>query len=425
MRAAALTLCLSSAAPTVHAADAILACKLAGRPRGPARATTTTVRCLEVESGLVTAAVRRVGKTKRVRLDADALPTLVSVDATNVQTGAQKSGVSGTLRLEAGRKTKARVRLEDGSADAQVGQRAASVAPQAVPSGGYIGVSRNDITLEGVDGVLRNGLREMLYTDMANMRCYGTRFSAVEVDHIADLLAEIALSNSPAADPSTRLQNRIISPTRMLHGSITSAGGTTTITVSVVDAATGETRGTVTSTGADDRFFEIEADVARRLEALLCDTSGRWVGTASEDAILTSPQGSLTRHAEATVTWSPAPFDPTGTILQPSGSVTISATGTAGPCSISLPATTLAIGPNDGLLQFLGDQYLIFGSGAGGGVFLDYIYSCPEGSTILPGDVKPWLQAPQQPRPDPGQPLQGTHTSEGITYTWRFDPEVQ
>src|SRR4029453_7235172 len=121
--------------------------------------------------------------------------------------------------------------------------------------GGYIGVIRNDITLEGVDGVLRNGLREMLYTDMANMRCYGTRFSAVEVDHIADLLAEIALSNSPAADPSTRLQNRIISPTRMLHGSITSAGGTTTITVSVGDAATGGTRGAVHRHGGDDRSF--------------------------------------------------------------------------------------------------------------------------------------------------------------------------
>ena len=238
-------------------------------------------------------------------------------------------------------------------------------------------------------------------------------------------MAEIAFSNSPAADPSTRLQNRIISPTRTLHGSVESAGGQTTITVSVVDVATGQSHGTVSSTGADDRFFEIEADVAKKLERLLCEPSGRWVGTASEDAVLTSPQGTLTRHAEATVTWSPAAFDPTGSILQPTGSVTISATGSAGPCSISLPATTLPIGPNEGMLQFVGDQYVIVGAGAGGGALLDYVYSCPEGSTIRPGDVKPWLQAPPQPRPPEGEPLQGTHSSEGITYTWRFDAEVQ
>jgi hypothetical protein len=147
-----------------------------------------------------------------------------------------------------------------------------------------------------------------------------------------------------------------------------------------------------------------------------------WAGTASEQADLDDGLGStLHRHQSATVTWTPFPQDPTGMTFTASGTVVITATGTAGPCTISLPATTLSIG---GTLQFFPTlappKYSADGSGTGV-TCLNYVYNCPDGTTTLCGDVKPFLQTGQQPLATNPATISGTTpTQQGISYQWSF-----
>ena len=146
-----------------------------------------------------------------------------------------------------------------------------------------------------------------------------------------------------------------------------------------------------------------------------------WTGTASEQADLSDGQGgTLHRHQSATVTWTWMPQDPTGTVFTASGSVVVSASGTAGPCTIDLPATTLQV---TGTLQFFPDltppKYTASGSPTGASC-LDYTYTCPDGTTTICGDLKPWLQLGQEPLPDLADTISGTSVQGGISYNWSF-----
>jgi len=143
-----------------------------------------------------------------------------------------------------------------------------------------------------------------------------------------------------------------------------------------------------------------------------------WSGTASEQADLDDGLGTtLHRHQNATVTWTPLPQDPSGTVFTASGTVDIDATGTAGPCTVSLPTTTLSI---SGTLQFFPSlsppTYMAIGDSTGASC---YVYTCPDGTTTLCGE-KPWLEVSGQQLPASGDTLSGTSTDGSITYQWSF-----
>lgn len=65
---------------------------------------------------------------------------------------------------------------------------------------------------------------------------------------------------------------------------------------------------------------------------------------------------------------------------------------------------------------------LATGSGYEGTGLLDYQYTCPDmGTTILPGDAKPWLEMfDSHVVVPPGNALSGTNSAGGITYSWSF-----
>jgi hypothetical protein len=148
-----------------------------------------------------------------------------------------------------------------------------------------------------------------------------------------------------------------------------------------------------------------------------------WSGTASEQADLDDGMGNvLHRHASATITWTPLAQDPTGTVFTASGKVVITATGTAGPCTVDLPATTLGV---TGTLQFYPTlsppTYTADGTPTGNNGCLEYTYVCPDGTSQLCGDVKPWLETGQVALPAAANTLSGTTpTRSGISYQWSF-----
>lgn len=152
-----------------------------------------------------------------------------------------------------------------------------------------------------------------------------------------------------------------------------------------------------------------------------CQPSGppTWSGTASEQADLNDGAGDiLHRHASATITWTPFPGDPTGTVFSATGTVVITATGSAGPCTVSLPATTLGV---TGTLQFFPTltppAYTASGSPTTSTGCLEYTYTCPDGTTQMCGDVKPWLETGQVPIPTDPNTISGTTpTQSGISY---------
>ena len=118
--------------------------------------------------------------------------------------------------------------------------------------------------------VLRKGLADMLITDLMGpieRLCGG---HIVEREKFNLILAEIALSQSPLADPSTRMTtDKIIEHNREVSGSLTVAGGTMTLTVTVRNVVTDTTR-SVTRSSAADRFFELEQSVIQETARLIC-----------------------------------------------------------------------------------------------------------------------------------------------------------
>ena len=92
----------------------------------------------------------------------------------------------------------------------------------------------------------------------------------VERERLDAILAEIALSQSPLADPSTRLRSdRLIEHNREVTGSLTVAGGTMTLSVRITNVKTGVVR-TVTRSSTPDRFFELEQSVVQETARLIC-----------------------------------------------------------------------------------------------------------------------------------------------------------
>jgi hypothetical protein len=132
-------------------------------------------------------------------------------------------------------------------------------------------------------GVLRKGLAQMLITDLGPViesTCDGV---IVEREHLNRIVAEILLSQSPAADPSTRLSSdKLIGHNREVTGTLNVVGATTTLTVVVTNKVTGTSR-SVTRSAPNDRFFELEQSVVQEVARLICGDKapGHYAGQAS------------------------------------------------------------------------------------------------------------------------------------------------
>lgn len=118
--------------------------------------------------------------------------------------------------------------------------------------------------------VLGKGFADMLITDMASTLSPACGGVVVEREHLADLLSEQALQQSPLFDPTTRVQTgRIIAHNREVTGTLTVAGATATLTATVTNVVTGKTR-SVTRSAAADRPFELEQSIVQEVTRLIC-----------------------------------------------------------------------------------------------------------------------------------------------------------
>jgi hypothetical protein len=185
--------------------------------------------------------------------------------------------------------------------------------------------------------------------------------------------------------------------------------------------------------------WEHETPVAGTLRlqtAPACCKSGKscWVGTASHTKSITAPLpggvGSATVNftATATVTWLGIPQDPTGTIFQPTGSLTVGPlTGNDGPCSFTAPQATFPITPELGQLQLLflpgkTPQYTGEGSAPSTASWLLTI-TCPSSDPgTLPIEVPVWfLTGGFQNWTDPTlSTISGQFSKDGDVYGWNF-----
>lgn len=150
-----------------------------------------------------------------------------------------------------------------------------------------------------------------------------------------------------------------------------------------------------------------------------------WTGTATYDADTVDGPNTLHAHAVTTVTWTMDPVDPTGHIFMPTGTSIYSATGTRGPCDVTVAPTTL---PTHGTLRIMelsapSPLGYIAGGDAPLGVELDYKLSCGGDTISVPGPLPIWLETGVQPSPQNPAVIAGTFTSKGVisvTSTWSF-----
>ena len=143
----------------------------------------------------------------------------------------------------------------------------AAFVPSKVPS---VWVQRFSVSGGEDLQVLRKGLMQMLITDLGPPLDRACKGIIVERERLDTILAEIALSQSPLGDPSTRLRSdRLIEHNREVTGSLTVAGGTMTLSVRITNVKTGVVR-TVTRSSTPDRFFELEQSVVQETARLIC-----------------------------------------------------------------------------------------------------------------------------------------------------------
>ena len=193
--------------------------------------------------------------------------------------------------------------------------------------------------------VLGKGLADMLITDMAatlHPACGGV---VVEREHLADILSEQALQQSPLFDPTTRVQTgRIIAHNREVTGTLTVAGGSATLIATVTNVVTGTTR-SVTRTAAADRPFELEQSIVQEVTRLICGGkppaaySGQLSGETSGSSSSASQKLSWSGSIRLKLTGEPQPAtgdDPPGeyALYEPeSGSVHVILDGVDGECT--------------------------------------------------------------------------------------------
>ena len=134
--------------------------------------------------------------------------------------------------------------------------------------------------------VLNKGLRDMLITDLLEARVSGCDISLVErgAFGLAMIRQEFTLARLGLTDPATSPRPGLtISPTRGIRGRFTVAGGRMRIDAEIYKWSSKKTLHRTSVEGAQEEFFALEAVLARRLAALLCEKpppiSGTFTGS--------------------------------------------------------------------------------------------------------------------------------------------------
>lgn len=158
-----------------------------------------------------------------------------------------------------------------------------------------------DSSFTGATGefrVLNKGLRDMLITDLLETKLPGCEIGISEQGAfgLAMIRQEFTLARLGLTDPATAPRPGLtISPTRGIRGTFTVTGGRMRIDAEVYKWSSKKTLHRTSVEGAQEEFFELETDLARRLAALLCDKKPPISGTftGSIDYAQQIPVGAL------------------------------------------------------------------------------------------------------------------------------------
>ena len=262
--------------------------------------------------------------------------------------------------------------------------------------------------------VLNKGLRDMLITDLAGVKTPGCAVTLVDRSALglAAIKLEFKLVRLGLTDPATAPRpGLIVNPTRGIRGTITVTGGRMRLDAEIYKWSSKKTLHKTSVEGAQEEFFQLEADLARRLAALLCEQPPPISGTfsGSLDYAKVIPVGVLlgTLDWTGSLELEPSPFPagippqfggPTTTYQPKSGSVTarIQVTTVSGGCTISgqgtfdvlslsggmpLPALTITEGNPD-----------TYRLGLDGGLaqIPAVLTACPPAQAASNGNPAPW-----------------------------------
>jgi hypothetical protein len=259
-------------------ATATLAVKLPKLP-GATQAVLIFVRSVEAETGRVLGIVSLKKQSSQVQLKVDAVPQIVFADLFTSE-GNKLSAHSSVLRTVDRKKLTVTLQGQSnpGAAPTETtGFPGGSFPPSAdAPSPpvdmGRVGVPSSGFTIEGIDQQAA-GIASMVTTDIGEAPCYDKEggFVVIVTDHamLEAIQAEIDLSNSTWADPSTRLQNLYVPPSYFINGSVVSDGTTLTITYRLVDSEGNELL-SKSDAGPADKLFDISTSVAKDLADSMC-----------------------------------------------------------------------------------------------------------------------------------------------------------
>jgi len=181
--------------------------------------------------------------------------------------------------------------------------------------------------------VMGKGMADMLITDLVALEPPGcpTGPAVVERERLDEVIAEIQLSNSPAADPSTAIpEGHLIEHNMIITGRLRTDGDTIFGDAQVQDLRSGRTF-TTTASAAKDDVFEMERKLAANLGQIICfppppvtDVPPPATCGITRQACLPTPAGPPKAYAGAV---SGSEIDPiTGFKLEWSGSVTMTYT---------------------------------------------------------------------------------------------------
>ena len=279
------------------------------------------VRAVSIETGAVVA-VDDVDATGRYRLTVPKgtfglFPTVVTI-------GKVSSPKPIRVRLKRGQRKAVRL----------------PARPAAVTVRPIVGMPDSSFT--GATGEfqgLNRGLRDMLIKDIAEATVPDCNIMMVErsASGLAMIRREFDLVRLGVTDPATAPRpGLLVNPTRGVRGTFTATGGRIRIDAEVYKWSSKKTLKQTSVEGAKEEFFELEADLARKLAALLCNKPPPITGTfsGSLDYSRTVPvgltigtldwSGSLELEPDTSgVGLPPQLGGPTATYLVASGAVTV------------------------------------------------------------------------------------------------------
>lgn len=271
MRAAPLVALagLALATSSASADTGTLSGKLTDGKAPPAAVGRAYMRAVDVRDGRILGATT-VGARGAWKLTVD--PGWYVLTASVVRTDKPVvSAIAPVQRVLAGRTTRTVVSLKRtktprAKKKRRSGRRAARAATVQSPPFGV-----QQFTASGPNAVLGRGLAEMLVTAFTGATSGDCGAQQVEVMRRGDILRELALSNSGLVDPSSRIPSgHLIDPAYYVEGHVDTTATTTSWSLQIVDAHTGNAIGGDSGTANGAEIFDAPNGIAQRLLDQIC-----------------------------------------------------------------------------------------------------------------------------------------------------------